>query len=488
MMRQLRVLFRLLSANRHCVVGAALAAFGCVALHLTFLVIALRPTVTPVVGVLMPLVLPMVVVAGVALLALGLARHTRKLAGDAAAEGKLSLGERVDLIKKELGVERRSAVIVPLAAAGVVVAVLLSTGGLKMAHHATTPSFCGQACHAAMAPEWIAYQDSPHAGVPCVKCHVGKGIGGWIEAKRAGVHDLICILTGLYDLPAGRPAPAMPPWRETCGSCHWLGRDYADKLVVRRRFLDDRESTPVFSVVNLKVGSDRPGRAHGIHWHASTDTKVEYKSARDEREKILWVRRSRADGTLEEFFLDDAYDDTSDLAAEGARGLLIRRMDCYDCHNRAAHRFRTLDEALDLAIESDRLPRSLAFVKARARKALGAEYESVAEMESAVENAIMDFYRSREAEAFAEMRPEVERTVEALKAIHARNVHPDMNVTWDTYPGLAGHRGRMEGCFRCHNQRMRTRDGRNISQKCSLCHDMLADGEMSPEVVKGLSP
>ncbi len=107
-------------------------------------------------------------------------------------------------------------------------------------------------------------------------------------------------------------------------------------------------------------------------------------------------------------------------------------------------------------------------------------------MESTIGDAFMDFYRHREPEAFAKMQPEIERAIGTLKAIHRRNVHPDMKVTWGTYPSHSGHQGRMEGCFRCHNQRMRTRDGRNISQKCSLCHDMLSDGETDSAVVKAL--
>lgn len=486
-MRHLRILFRLLSANRYCVVGTTLAVCGCVGFGLTLAAIALWPTVTPIVGVLMPLALPMVVVAGLILLAWGLLHRTRELAGGAAGIGKLPIAERVELLAQDLGAERKRTVIIPLAAAVLSVVAVLAAGSLKNMRYMDTPSFCGQACHAAMNPEWVAHQDSPHAAIACVKCHVGNGIGGFVEAKRAGTHDLVCILTGRYESPIAGPVHIMPPWQDTCGSCHWTGREYADKLVVRKHYLDDRENTAAYGVVNLKVGSDKPDAARGIHWHAATDTKVEYKSVDDEREKMLWVKVSRTDGTVDEYFRDDPYDDTGDLGEEGARALITRRMDCYDCHNRAAHRFSDIDEAVDLAIENGRLPRTLPFIKARAKKALGGEYETAAEMESGIANSVMDFYRSREPEIFAAKGPELISAVETLKAIYTRNVYPKMKVTWDTHPSHSGHPDRMEGCFRCHNQRMRTPDGRNVSQKCNLCHDMLADGELDSEVVKALS-
>jgi hypothetical protein len=44
-----------------------------------------------------------------------------------------------------------------------------------------------------------------------------------------------------------------------------------------------------------------------------------------------------------------------------------------------------------------------------------------------------------------------------------------MNVTWGTYPNHIGHT-ESNGCFRCHDDEHKTRDGRTISQECTLCH------------------
>src|ERR1700675_282841 len=45
--------------------------------------------------------------------------------------------------------------------------------------------FCGQSCHV-MNPEFTAHQNSPHASLECVECHVAPGAAGWVESKKAG--------------------------------------------------------------------------------------------------------------------------------------------------------------------------------------------------------------------------------------------------------------------------------------------------------------
>jgi hypothetical protein len=48
-------------------------------------------------------------------------------------------------------------------------------------------------------------------------------------------------------------------------------------------------------------------------------------------------------------------------------------------------------------------------------------------------------------------------------------VFPQMNVTWGTYPNHIGHMD-APGCFRCHDDLHKTKDGRVIKQDCTLCH------------------
>jgi len=54
-----------------------------------------------------------------------------------------------------------------------------------------------------------------------------------------------------------------------------------------------------------------------------------------------------------------------------------------------------------------------------------------------------------------------------------------MNLGWGAYPSFLGHR-ESRGCFRCHNRDMRDDAGRWISDDCTLCHSILANGANGP--------
>ena len=62
------------------------------------------------------------------------------------------------------------------------------------------PVFCGTACHSVMNPEWVTYQQSPHARVKCVECHVGEGVDALVSSKLNGMYQ-ICLL---YTSPSPR--------------------------------------------------------------------------------------------------------------------------------------------------------------------------------------------------------------------------------------------------------------------------------------------
>jgi hypothetical protein len=46
-----------------------------------------------------------------------------------------------------------------------------------------------------------------------------------------------------------------------------------------------------------------------------------------------------------------------------------------------------------------------------------------------------------------------------------------MNITWGTYINNIGHND-FPGCFRCHDDLHKTKDGKAIGQDCELCHKM----------------
>ena len=66
-------------------------------------------------------------------------------------------------------------------------------------------------------------------------------------------------------------------------------------------------------------------------------------------------------------------------------------------------------------------------------------------------------------------RQDVEKTILAIENIYRRNVFPEMNVRFGTYPNNIGHID-FPGCFRCHDDSHKSKDGKKIGQDCETCH------------------
>ncbi len=64
-----------------------------------------------------------------------------------------------------------------------------------------------------------------------------------------------------------------------------------------------------------------------------------------------------------------------------------------------------------------------------------------------------------------------------VQRIYRDNIFPAMKASWIVYPDNLGHRTR-PGCFRCHDGRHKTEDGRRTikAHDCNACHIILAQG------------
>mgnify|MGYP006149984483 CR=1 FL=1 len=95
-------------------------------------------------------------------------------------------------------------------------AVILATATYKGVETMESTEFCGQACHSVMAPEFTAYQRSPHANVKCVDCHIGPGAGWFVKSKLSGAWQVVSVAANLYPRPISTPVHSLRPARETC--------------------------------------------------------------------------------------------------------------------------------------------------------------------------------------------------------------------------------------------------------------------------------
>jgi hypothetical protein len=143
-----------------------------------------------------------------------------------------------------------------------------------------------------------------------------------------------------------------------------------------------------------------------------------------------------------------------------------------DCHNRPSHQIAASSErAVDAAIASGDIPRTLPFVRREAVKLLKASYPSETAAGETISRSLRDFYRTQHQETYMGKRQDVEKAVVTAQRIFSRNVFPEMNVQFGTYANNIGHMD-FPGCFRCHDDSHKSKDGKKISQDCDTCHSI----------------
>lgn len=349
-------------------------------------------------------------------------------------------------------------------------------------HYTESVAFCGQFCHSVMAPEYTAYQNSPHSRVKCVECHIGSGAQWFAKSKLSGARQLVAVALGTYSRPIETPVHGLRPARETCEQCHRPELFHGEKLYVKDKYLPDEKNTHVQTVLLMKVGHGgyRGQQAHGIHWHVAPENKITYTHTDRERQQIIEVVLEKLDGTRIVFATDTA----AEAAPQGndhEGG--VRVMDCIDCHNRPTHIYLSAEEALDLKLLSGRIPASLPFIKRQALEVVNREYSSTEEAKNAIATTLRAWYQEKYPDLYKNSIMMVEQAIGGVQQAYAENVFPSMKIGWNTYPNFLGHKND-SGCFRCHDDGHTTKAGGTISMDCETCHIILAEEEPAPEILK----
>jgi hypothetical protein len=439
--------------NRFSALGVALttaSALLFLALIALELLGALR---NPYVGILMFVIVPALFALGLLLIPVGLWLERRK-AGDRIPAGwpKLDLKEPTT---------RRMAIFV--VAATLVNLAIISMASFGAVHYSESQAFCGEVCHGVMGPEFVAHQNGLHARVDCVACHVGPGAGAFLSAKLNGTRQLWLVAAGNYHRPIPTPIEGLPDVQRTCEQCHAPDRYVGDKIKVFYEHADDEANTQSKTVVRLKVGGPVSGTGSGvgIHWHMNRANLVEYVAVDEQRETIPYIRVTTPDGKVREYFAEG----TSPAQIEGKTR---RTMSCLDCHSRPAHTFGTTAErAVDAALGAGLMNAKIPFVRREAVRALKAAYPSHEVALPQIERTMREALTLRLPHSFEE--GDLRRAIGIAQALYRHNVFPAMKVDWGTYPDHSGHMA-STGCFRCHTDSHKTRDGLAIRQDCELCH------------------
>jgi hypothetical protein len=345
--------------------------------------------------------------------------------------------------------------------------VIVSLGAYRGVEYMDSVEFCGQVCHTVMKPEFVAHEGQPHSRVKCVECHVGAGASGFAKAKLAGTRRVLAVTFRTYPRPIVASADKLLSAGETCEQCHWSERFHGDKVRRIVEYANDEKNTESVTTVRVHVGggSGRLGTATGIHWHMNVANEIEYIATDRERQVIPYVRVKDRSGNVREYVAEGV---TPEQLAKGER----RRMDCLDCHNRPSHAIAaTPERAVDEAMARGDIPAMLPFVRREAVKALKGSYPSQEAAAGDISRALRMFYDTTQPGVSASRGPELERTVGAVQGVYRRNVFPEMGVQFGTYPNNIGHVD-SPGCFRCHDDGHKAKDGKKIGQDCETCHSI----------------
>ncbi|UCC44399.1 MAG: NapC/NirT family cytochrome c [Candidatus Zixiibacteriota bacterium] len=418
-------------------------------------------------GLVSYMVFPALFILGLLLIPIGW-RRLRKQTGKSSRE------LRESKFGKEFGVASfgGSRLFRTVAVLSVVNIVFLLIVSSRMFAFMDTAEFCGTACHSVMNPEWVTYQQSPHARVDCVQCHVGEGAEALVDSKLNGLWQIASVTFDLLERPIPTPVHQLRPARQTCEKCHWPDKFYGHRLKTITRYGHDSASIRLYTTLSLKVDAGTIQRRGGIHWHIAQENEVRYASVEDKREKIIWAEVLRPDGSYHRYT-------STDDAAIGRDALSVRTMDCVDCHNRATHIYELPDRAIDDRIQKGVLDRSLPFLKREALHAVSAGYVSREAAMEGIANHIHGFYQRHYPDLARSRVMTLDSVITVLQGIYNRNIHPGMKIEWRTYPSHIGHVGE-GGCFRCHNPRMVDENRSAISSDCALCHSMLSNGHDDP--------
>ena len=425
----------------------------------------------PYLGILTWIVAPAILIFGLALYVFGILRERRRR----HLRGAEDLPEfpRIDLNDNHT---RRVAMF---TAVGLIVFVTASVIGSYQVYHFTeTDAFCGTMCHSVMHPEYTAYKQSPHARVGCVGCHVGDGATWFVKSKLSGSYQVYSVLAKKYEKPIATPVHSLRPARETCEQCHWPEKFFGAQLKEFDHYSYDEENTPRHVRMLIKTGGGTPGtgQVSGIHWHMNISNEITYIATDRQRQTIPWVQmKDRRTGKVTEYMSE-----TEPLTTAQLSTLPRRTVDCVDCHNRPTHIYLSPDRAVDRAIRANQLDRSLPFIKQQAVAVLAKDYASTAEALRNIGTEFPAFYAKEHPAVYGSKRVAVDAATKELQRIFQGTRFPEMKTDWRTHPDNVGHMATM-GCFRCHDDKHVSSDGKRISKECAICHDVINENNASTQ-------
>lgn len=442
--------------------GAAIAAISFGLILFLFVLELFGTEQKPYMGIIAFVILPGILIIGLSLIAYGVYREKRR-------ERKGIIREKNFPIIDLNNPKHRTAITI--FSTGTIFLLLFSAfGSFKAYEYTDSDEFCGTICHEVMEPEYTAYKSSPHSKVGCVKCHIGPGAGWFVRSKLSGAYQVYSVIFNKYPRPIATPVHSLRPARETCEQCHWPEHFYSEKKHQNTYFLSDENNTKWQITLLMKIGggNDETGNISGIHWHIQTGNEITYISTDSTREVIPWVHSKTKDGK-EEIFISKEIKLSEGELSKGVE----RKMDCIDCHNRPSHQYHAPAASINHLMAINWIDKKLPYIKSVAMNALETPYTKAEVALDSIKTLVEEFYSANYPELTVQNKSNINSAVTHLQKIYSRNYFPRMQVSWRKYPDHIGHMY-SSGCFRCHDGKHFSNEGKVISKDCNLCHTIIA--------------
>lgn len=447
------------------ITGFILVVNSLVLILFLFLIVLFSEETNVYLGIYIYIVLPGFLVLGLILIPIGMYIKLRKLKKGIDTD---KLWPMLDM-----NLKRTRATIVRVSILTFIFLIVSAMGSYQAFRFTESVEFCGKLCHRVMEPEYVTYQNSPHARVPCVDCHVGEGADWYVKSKLSGLYQVYATVLDKYPCPIPTPIKDLRPARETCEKCHWPQKFYARKLRSQRSFLADSSNTEWDISLLMKIGPSYSalGLIEGIHWHINPDIKIEYVSDVPERESIPWVRYTNLKTGEVKIFTDEE----NPMEQRVLDTLPVRTMDCMDCHNRPSHLYKTAPDYVDNLMLTGAIPKDIPFIKRAAMESLMNPFTDKDTALLSIRDIIYSYYSDNAPDILAANKGVIDLAIGAIREEYLKNSFPSMRADATCYLDHIGHL-QSNGCFRCHSDRHKTEQGFYISKDCNMCHTIIAQG------------
>ncbi|MBM2814204.1 MAG: Cytochrome c family protein [Ignavibacteria bacterium] len=411
------------------------------------------------VGIITFVILPGILMIGVLLVIIGAFKeHRRLLAGE-------NPDKQLPVI--DLNNPKHQIATIVFSVLTILILTVTVISSFKAYEYTDSDEFCGTICHQVMHPEFLAYQNSPHSRVHCVKCHIGPGAKWFVKAKISGLYQVYSVLFNKFSRPIPTPIEGLRPAQQTCEQCHWPKHFYGEKKITFDFYTTDEKNSGTKLSMILKTGGGSPehGYSEGIHYHMNILNEMTYYPADEFRQDIPVVfAKNLQTGKVTEYRSTESKINFDTLKQEN-----FRIMDCIDCHNRPSHIYHQPNKIVNTYLTQGKIDTTLPYIKNLSVQAVESQVKNKLTAYNEIKTFIWKFYESNYPKVFTEKKEGLEKSVNNIHKIYSENYYPEMKVSWRKFSNNIGHLYGA-GCFRCHDGKHKSPEGKVISMDCNLCH------------------